>query len=475
MSNSPNTVSTQKKWYQKVPPVFVLLLIMIFICAILTYIVPAGEFDREMLEDGSRAVVVAGSYHPVEQSPVSLLDVFKALPQGFAASASIIAMILFSAGAFQVMTESGTIENVLGVLLNKVGTGKNSGTIVIWVVTFIFSIIGIFIGPEVHVPFTVVTVAVALGMGYDLITGMAMLIGGCIGFATAPINASTIGTCDAISGLPLFSGMGLRTAFWFCSTVTACIIISHYANKVKAHPEKSFTYGIDTTGLGFTKAFSDCKITKRHVGVLLCLAGIFAFTIVGCTQWGWYLDEMTAVFIIGGIIAGFVAGFNVEKITDCFMKGASNLVFGAMCVGVARGIQVVLENGKIADTIINAVSAPLAGLPTVVGAILMTIAHGIINFLIPSGSGQAAATMPIMFPIGDLIGMTKQTSILAFQIGDGVTNIIYPTLGSLMAVCALARVPFEKWFKFAIRLVAGVYVVGWIFLAIAVAINWGPF
>ena len=178
---------------------------MIVIAAILTYIIPAGEFDRQQIEGTSRAVVVAGSYHRVAQSPVSFIGMFKAIPLGFAASANIIAMILFSAGAFQVVLENGKIENVLGSLLNKVGNKKHSGTIVIWIVTFIFSIMGIFIGPEVHVPFTIVTVAVALGMGYDLIVGMAMVLGGCIGFATAPINASTIGTCDAISGLPFQS------------------------------------------------------------------------------------------------------------------------------------------------------------------------------------------------------------------------------------------------------------------------------
>ena len=133
--------------------------------------------------------------------------------------------------------------------------------------------------------------------------------------------------------------MGLRTAFWFCSTVMACIIISAYANKVKANPEKSYAYSIDTTGLGLSKDFADCKITGRHWGVLACLGGIFLFTIIGCTQWGWYIDEMTAVFIIGGIAAGIVAGFSADKITECFIKGASNLVFGAMCVGVARGKQ----------------------------------------------------------------------------------------------------------------------------------------
>lgn len=464
-----------KKWYMRMPHVCILLLIIIVICAILTYIIPAGEFDREQIEGTSRAVVVAESYHRVEQSPVGFMGTFTSITKGFQATANIIAMILFSSGAFKVMTESGMVDNLLGGMLGKLGNRKNSGSLVIWIVTFIFSIMGIFIGPEVHVPFTVVTVAISLALGYDLIVGMAMVIGGCIGFATAPINASTIGTSDAIAGLPLFSGMALRTAFWFCSTCATCVVISRYAKKVKLAPEKSYAYGIDTTGLGFSKDISQCHMKGRDWVVLACLLGIFALTIIGCTKWGWYIDEMTTVFILGGIAAGIVAGFNGNKIVNCFIDGAREVVFGAMCVGIANAISIVLSQGHIMDTIIYALSKPLSSLPTVIGAILMTIVHGIINFFIPSGSGQAAATMPIMFPIGDLVGMTKQTSILAFQIGDGVTNISIPTMGSLMAVCAIARVPFEKWFKFAIKLVGVIYLVGWVFLAIAVGINWGPF
>lgn len=254
-----------------------------------------------------------------------------------------------------------------------------------------------------------------------------------------------------------------------------CVVISRYAKRIKLAPEKSYAYGIDTTGLGFSKDIAQCHMMGRDWGVLACLLGIFALTIIGCTRWGWYIDEMTTVFILGGIAAGIVAGFGGNKIVNCFIEGARDVVFGAICVGIANAISIVLSQGHIMDTIIYALSKPLSSLPTVIGAILMTIVHGIINFFIPSGSGQAAATMPIMFPIGDLVGMTKQTSILAFQIGDGVTNISIPTMGSLMAVCAIARVPFEKWFKFAVKLVGAIYLVGWIFLAIAVGINWGPF
>lgn len=464
-----------KKWYKKVPHVFTLLIIIIFFCTLLTYIIPAGEFNRVSVEGTSREIVVAGSYHNVESSPISLLDMFKAIPEGFAASSSIIAMILFSSGAFAVMSESGAIENILSIFLKRSRKKKQSGIIVIWTSTFLFSILGIFIGPEVHVPFTVITVAIALGLGYDAIVGIGILLGGAVGFSTAPINAAVIGTCDAISGLPLFSGMGLRTVFWFCSTVATCIVITLYANKIKKNPKKSYVYGLDTTGLELLKEDDKVKVSKRQYGVLLCLLGIFITTIIGCIQFGWYLEEMTAVFIIGGILAGFIAGFNSEKIAQCFINGATNVVFGALCVGIARGIQIVLENGHIADTIIQAAAEPLTSLPTIIGAIAMTIIQALINFLIPSGSGQAAATMPIMFPIGDLLGITKQTSILIFQIGAGIPDLLYPTVGSLMAVCALAKVPFEKWARFAIKLSAVIFLLGWIFVMIAIAIHWGPF
>lgn len=475
MAATPKKEKQEKKWYKKVPHVFTLLIIIIFLCTLLTYIIPAGEFDRVAVEGTSREIVVTGSYHNVASTPVGLFRMFKAIPEGFAASSSIIAMILFSSGAFAVMTESGAIENILSVFLKKIRKRNHSGIIVIWICTFLFSILGIFIGPEVHVPFTIVTVAVALGLGYDTIVGMAMLLGGAIGFSTAPINAAVIGTCDAISGLPLFSGMGLRTIFWLCSTIVTCIIITLYANRIKKNPKKSYVYGLDTAGLELLKDNDDVKVSKRQYGVLACLLGIFAATIIGCILFGWYLDEMTAVFIIGGIIAGIIAGFNGEKIAQCFVSGASNVVFGALCVGIARAIQIVLEEGHIADTIIQAAAEPLTNMPTFIGAIAMTVIQALINFLIPSGSGQAAATMPIMFPIGDLLGITKQTSILIFQIGAGIPDILYPTVGSLMAVCALAKVPFEKWVKFSIKLSAAIFIVGWIFVLIAIGIHWGPF
>ena len=182
-----------------------------------------------------------------------------------------------------------------------------------------------------------------------------------------------------------------------------------------------------------------------------------------------------SVFVIAAIITAIIARYSVNNAIDIFCKGAGDMIGAAMMVGLGRAIQVIMESGNIMDTVVNALSAPLVNFGPALAAIFMTLVHGVINFVIPSGSGQAAATMPLMFPIGQMIGLTDQTSILAFQVGDGITNLIYPTLGALMAMCGIARVPFGQWVKFAIKVVLGVYVVSWFFLLIAVKINWGPF
>ena len=216
-------------------------------------------------------------------------------------------------------------------------------------------------------------------------------------------------------------------------------------------------------------------MSKTDKKVLFVFLILFAFLIIGPTCFGWYLDEMSAAFVIAAIIVMIVAKLDVNTALDTFMKTAGGMFGAAMLVGLGRTIQVIMENGHVMDTIIKAISDPLVAFGPTVGAILMSLIHGVINFVIPSGSGQAAASMPIMFPVGQLIGMTDQTSILAFQIGAGVMDLIYPTMGSMMAMLGMARVPYGKWVKFVIKVVIAMYLVTWVFLLIAVKINWGPF
>ena len=464
----------KKKWYLKIPNTYIILFIMILFAALLTWIVPAGEFNR--VESEGRMLIENGTYHAVDKSPVNLFDIFVSIPKGLQGSAQIIFMILLSSGAFGLINSTGAIENAIGVMIKKTQKAHISSDALIFVITILFSCLGVIIGPEIQIPFTLVAVSIALGLGYDLLTGVAMVIvGGGVGFSMGPINASVIGTADSISGLPLFSGIGLRTVIWAVTSIVSALLVLSYARKVRKNPDYSYTKGISTKGLGLSKDISEYELNKTDKKVLVVFLILFAFLIIGPTKLGWYLDEMSAAFVIAALIVMVVAKLDVNTALETFMKAAGGMFGAAMLVGLGRTIQVVMENGHVMDTIIKAISDPLVSFGPTVGAILMSLIHGIINFVIPSGSGQAAASMPIMFPVGQLIGMTDQTSILAFQIGAGVMDLIYPTMGSMMAMLGMARVPYGKWVKFVIKVVIAMYLVTWVFLIIAVKINWGPF
>ena len=360
----------KKKWYLKIPNTYIILFIMILFAALLTWIVPAGEFNR--IESDGRMLIENGTYHAVDKSPANLFDIFVAIPQGLQGSAQIIFMILLSSGAFGLINSTGAIENAIGVMIKKTQKAHISSNTLIFVITCLFSCLGVIIGPEIQIPFTLVAVSIALGLGYDLLTGVAMVIvGGGIGFSMGPINASVIGTADSISGLPLFSGIGLRTVIWAVTSIVAALIVLSYAKKVKKNPDYSYTKGISTEGLGLSKDIAEYKLSRTDKKVLIVFLILFAFLIIGPTWLGWYLDEMSAAFVIAAIIVMIVARLDVSSAIDTFMKTAGGMFGAAMLVGLGRTIQVIMENGHVMDTIIKAISDPLVVFGPTVGAILM--------------------------------------------------------------------------------------------------------
>ena len=460
----------------KMPHIFVLLFGLIVVAAIMTWIVPAGQFDRAPIEGTMVEGVVAGTYHTVEQNPQGIIEVFSSIMQGLCASANICFMILISGGCFAIINGTGAIENGLGVFLSKVNKAKIPSSAVLWIVTFLFSAFGIMVGPEIQIPFTVISVAIALGLGYDLIVGLGMIVGGgFVGFATPAICPSTVGNAQIIAGLPYFSGAELRWVFWLVCTVLTCIILNIYANRVKKNPDRSYVKGIDTTGLGFSQELDTYKLSKQQIGVLLVFLCLFIAFVVGPTELGWYIDQISAALIIAALISAIICGFGVNNTIDIFLKGASGMVMPAFTVGLGRAIQIILENGMVLDTIVNTLSSPLISMGTYGAGVVMIFLCTILNFLIPSGSGMAAAITPILFPIGDMAGLTRQAVVFAFQVGAGFGDMAIPTLGALMAMCGLAHVPFEKWFKFAWKLVLILTLVGVGFMLYAVYINYGPF
>lgn len=465
-----------KKWYQKMPSTYVILFLIVVAAAALTWILPAGEYERVLMEGVNRPTVIPGSYHTVAQNGTSFFELFTAIPKGFVGSANIIAIIMFSTGAFTVINKTGALESGVGSLLQIVNRSKVPGTAVIWIISFLFAALGIIAGPEIQIPFTMIGVSIALGLGYDLVVGLAMVMGaGYMGWALGPINASTVGTAHSIAGLPTFSGFGFRMVLWFVATCVVCIFTTIYANKIKKNPEKSLVKDVSTEGLGLSRDLDSYKVNKRQWLVLLVLMGMFVAIVFGAVKLGWYLDEMSAVFLIGGIVAGLAYGMKVQDVIDGFIEGAKNTAQLGLVIAIARAIQVVLEDGQIMDTIVNALSAPLSTLMPGVAACGVAIITLIIHFFIPSGSGLTVTIMPLFAGLADVLGITQQTMVLALQVGGAVPNIIFPTVGAAVAMCGLARVPFEKWIRFASKTVLAVMLVSFVFILVAVKINYGPF
>ena len=314
---------------------------------------------------------------------------------------------------------------------------------------------------------------VALALGGDVMVGAGMAIAGIgIGFATSPINPYTVGTAHAIAQLPIYSGIVFRSLYCLCSIILTGFHITRYMDRIRKDPSKSLVPDADTTGLTLTKPLEEYRLSGRDKAVLSVFAAGMAFTIFGVLKWHWYLTEMAGLFLLIGIIGAFAGGIGPNRMVELMIDGVKSVAGGALAIGVALAIQVVMKDGNITDTVIHGLVAPLQGLGVYASAVLMSVAHCLINFLIPSGSGQALATMPVMIPLSDIVGMTRQVSVMAFQIGDGVTNLCYPTVGGMLAMLALTRVPFDRWFRFVFPLVVKVVLLGWVFMCVGIAIGW---
>ena len=464
----------KKPWYKTFPHAFLLLFLVIVVCAILSYIIPAGEFERIQVD--GRTVVDAGSFHFVKNTPVSFFDIFRAIPYGILKAGSVVVLILLVGGSIEIFAQTGAIKASLSQLIKKFG--DKGGPLVLVILMAFFALLGGFLGwIEAAFPFVPLAMAVIVSLGYDTLVGVAACtLAMILGFTGGPTNVYSVGIAQAVAELPLFSGMGFRLIVYITLVLICMEHVYRYAKKTKADPSLSLMKDIDTTDLDYNLNLTEeIEFTLKHKISLLILFLTFVMIVIGMTKLKWNINDMAAMFVLGGITAGLFYGMTPNKIGELFAKGAEKIVFGALIVGLARGIQWILLQGHIVDTIIYAASLPLSKLPTTICAIGMFIVQMFINFFIPSGSGQAMVTMPIMIPLGDLLGITRQTTILAFQLGDGFSNIMWFTYGGLMFLLASGKVPYNRWIKFVWPVIWKVFVVSCIFLVIAVHIGYGPF
>ncbi len=464
-------METKKKL--QVPHVYILLIGIILICSALTYIIPAGQYQMMTLETG-REVVDPSSFQNVENTPVSLMGFLTSIPRGMGESASIIFFIFIVGGSFTVLQDTGAIEAGLGRLTKALA---GSEIIIIPAVMFAFSLGGAIIGmAEETLPFIPIMVSLAVAMGFDSITGTAMVLcgAGC-GFAGAFMNPFTIGVAQGIAGLPLFSGMGLRIALYVCMLAITVTFVILYARKVKREPKLSSMYDVDIAREDKLDLSNLHAFGGREKLILLVFAASIALLIFGVVKYGWYMNEIAALFLGMSMVVAVIGRLGFNGFANSLGKGMADVAAGALIVGFARGILVVMTDGNIIHPILNGAANFLGQLPAAVTAIGMYIFQCLLNFIVPSGSGQAAVSIPIMAPLSDLVGVTRQTACLAFQLGDGISNIFTPTSGYFMAGLALAKIPWTKWAKWILPLICLQYLLGAIFVIFAQLTNYGPF
>ncbi|MGG3641633.1 YfcC family protein [Bacillus gobiensis] len=460
-----------KKFILKFPHTYALIFGITILAALATYFVPSGQFDR--VEQGDRTVIVQGSYKEIDAEPVPFFNLFQSIPEGMVQSADIIFYIFLVGGAFGIINKTGTIEASVHLLVNRL---KNRGALLIPIVMIAFSVGGATIGmSEETIIFIPIGVAIARALGYDAMTGAAMIsLGAAIGFTGGMLNPFSVGIAQSIAEVPLFSAIGYRFIIYFILLGFAIWYLMRYAAKVKANPANSVISDIEAANAAANKSSiekEESSFTFRHGLVLLIVTAGFALNIFGVFQWKWFLTELSASFIIMGFAAGLAGGLGVNGMFDSFIDGMKEVVYGALIVGFARSIVVVMEHGQIIDTFINSMAGAISTLPNTVNVLGMYITQVVINTFIPSGSGQAATTMPLMAPLADLLGFNRQIAVFAYQYGSGITDSIIPTSGVLMATLAMAGIPYERWIKFVWKLILGWLIISAAAIIVAVLIG----
>ena len=431
----------------KVPNTYVIIFALLVLCAVATWLVPGGQYVKA--DDGSL------QYESVEAVPQSW-QVFSSIYHGFEKQAGIIVFILVVGGAFWLLNATGAVSAGIGRFIARVGKRDK------WVLvalTLLFSLGGAVFGmSEETIPFVGMVVPLMLSMGYDAFMGMLIVyVASNVGFSSAFLNPFTVGIAQGMADLPLFSGLGYRLVCWGVLTALLVAFVLVYAARTRKKADVTVE-----------AAQAPEALSGRQKAILAVLGVTVVMLVVGVTQWKWYLPEITGLFLSMGIVCGIIAGFSANRIAEELLAGAKDILSAALVVGFASGIIVILQDGKVVDSILHSMQEGLDGTGPMASLSAMYGIQAVINFLIPSASAKAAITIPIMAPFADMVGVSRQAMVLAFQFGDGFTNMLTPTSGVLMAALAMARIPYEKWLKWVWKGTLALLLIGLLLLLLTV-------
>jgi uncharacterized ion transporter superfamily protein YfcC len=439
------------------PHPLALLVGCVLLAAALTWVLPAGKYERREDPATGRNVVIAGTYSSVEPQPIGPFEALVAIPKGIVDAAPVIALVFLIGGGFTVVERTGTFLRLVNGLVRKI---SRRGMLVIPIASVAFSLGGIMMQmQEELVAFVPVLLLLMRQLGFTAVTAVAVSLGAAaVGAAFSPVNPFQVIIAQKVADLPQASGLGFRMAFlvpalglWVGGTM-------YYARRTRVSPDPS---NLDQRA----------SLDWRDITVLLAIVAAFAFYFYGAQRLGWEFNELAALFFGIGVLAGLLGGLGLGRTTEAFVDGFRSMTMAALLIGFARAIYVVLNEGQIVDTIVHGLFTPIAGLPPTLAALGMMVVQSAIHVPVPSTSSQAVLTLPLLVPLSDLIGLSRQVTVLAYQYGAGLCDILTPTNGALMAMLAAAGVRYEDWFKFAVPLCTGLLLLAAVALSVAVAVR----
>jgi uncharacterized ion transporter superfamily protein YfcC len=438
------------------PHPLVLLTACILAAAVLSYVLPAGAYERRDDPATGRQVVVAGTYHRVEQRPVGPFEALVAIPKGLAEASSVVFLVFLVGGAFAVVDETGALRQAVGWLIARL---EGRDALVIPIVSLTFATGGALSNTsEEIIALVPVLLLMTRRLGFDAVTAVAMSVGAAaVGASFSPLNPFQVQIAQKLAELPLLSGAAFRIVMLLAAL--GVWIWGTWRHAIRTRREADIT------------RIHEGELDARRMAVLGIVLCTFALFVYGVTRLGWDFDQMSALFFAMGAASGLIGGLGLGRTAQAFVTGFSSMAYAGMVIGFARAIFVVLTDGRIIDTLVNALVTPLQVLPVTMCALGMEAIQAALHGPVPSVSGQAVLTMPVLIPLSDLIGLSRQVTVLAYQYGAGLTDLITPTNGTLMAVTAAADVSYGDWLRFALRIYVALLALGALGIVMAIAIG----
>ena len=463
----------------KLPHTLVLIYLLVLAVYILGLVLPAGEFRRveKKVQQQTRLVTVPGTYHRVERPRLGPHWLLTAPVKGFQDGALIIGLVFIFGGVFAILGRTGALEAGIHRLAAWFANRPRLRRAMIPALMLIFSIAGATYGmSEEAIPFVLIFIPLAISLGYDSIVGVAIpFLGSAIGFSAAFFNPFTVGIAQSFADLPIYSGLGYRLALWILGTAISTTFVMVYAERVYRDPRRSPVFELDRTRETAESSGRETPVWgARHILVLSVLGVGMALLVVGILAWDWYMEEIAALFLAVGILAGLIGRLSPSVMAECFVRGARDMMNVALIIAIGRAVLIVLQQAGVLDTILYGAAAAIARVPGVFTAQVMLLVQAVINFFVHSGTAQAALTMPVMAPLSDLVGVTRQTTVLAFQLCE-VINPILPTSAVTMGVLGVAKIPWEKWARWFMPLMLLLLFFSLLALIPPVLLHWGPF